>query len=133
MEGVFKKLLISGPKFPFKLSGSAMVTSPSGKGVIIIGGHNHNKSKFSNALLELKDISKEWVPLKQTLQHERAGHVAIPIPDDWTIPNTDEVTTQMQQNGRKRKSYTRRQQPDRKRKAPEWLINDPHWNPTIKK
>ena len=86
MEKVFKKLLISGPKLPFKLSGSAMVTSPSGKGVIIIGGYNHTEYKISNALLELKGISsKEWVPLKQTLQHRRYGHVAIPIPDNWTI------------------------------------------------
>ena len=104
MEKLFKKLFISGPKLPYKLSDSAMVTSPSGKGVVVIGGLNNNEFKDSNALLELKGISsKEWVPLKQTLQHVRENHVAIPIPDDWTIPNTDKVTTQKQQHGRKRK------------------------------
>ena len=82
-----------------------MVTSPSGKGVVVIGGYNYNESKRSNALLELKGISsKEWVPLRQTLQHARKDHVAIAIPDDWTIPKTDEVTTQKQQHGRKRKA-----------------------------
>ena len=70
---------------PFKLNGSAIVTSPSGKGVVIIGGRNQNEDKFSNALLELKGISSnEWVPLKQTLKHAREQHVAIPIHDDWT-------------------------------------------------
>ena len=73
-----------------------MVTSPSGKGVIVIGGCNEDESKLSNALLELKDNSREWVPLKKTLQHARKAHVVIPIPDDWTIPNTDEVATQRQ-------------------------------------
>ena len=105
MEKVFFfKLLISGAKLPFKLYDSAMVTSPSGKGVVIIGGWNGNKNIHSNALLELKDISKEWVPLKQTLQHSRDGHVAIPIPNDWTFPNTDEMTTQNQQHDRKWKA-----------------------------
>ena len=101
MENVHKKLLISGPKLPFKLDGSAMVTSPSGKGVIIIGGYRDNKRKYSNALLELKDISKEWVPIKQTLLHARAYHVAIQMPDDWAILNTYKGITQ---KGRKRKA-----------------------------
>ena len=86
-----------------------MVTSPSGLGVVVIGGYNFTENKNSNVLLDLKDFSKEWVPLDQTLQLARAGHIAIPIPndgtipnlDDLTIPNTNEVTTQ--QHGRKRK------------------------------
>ena len=99
MKKVFKILLISGPKLPFQLGYSAMVTSPSGKGVVVIGGFNCNEFEDSNALLELKGISsKEWVSLKQTLQHG-CKHVAIPFPDDWTIPNTDELTTQKQQHG----------------------------------
>ena len=104
MEKVFFfKLLISGAKLPFKLYDSAMVTSPSGKGVVVIGGFNVNED--TNALHELKSISsKEWVPLKQTLQHARDAHIAISIPDDWTIPNTDELTTQYQQHDSKRKA-----------------------------
>ena len=103
MKKVFKILLISGPKLPFKLGGSEMVTSPSGKGVIVIGGFNQNECKHSNALLELKGISsKDWVPLKQTLQHARNSHVVIQIPDDWTIPNTPK-----QQNSKKRKAQNR--------------------------
>ena len=92
-----------------------MVTSPSGKGVIIIGGYNGNERKYSNALLELKN--KVWVQLKQTLKYAREAHGAIPIPDEWSISNTDEVTTQNQQhdwkqkrNDRKWKRKCRRQQ-----------------------
>ena len=84
-----------------------MVTSPGGKGVIIIGEFNWDESKHSNALLELKGPS--WIPLKQKLQHARTAHVAIPIPVDWTIPNTNKVTTQ-------------KQKPDRKRKDPKQLM-----------
>ena len=81
-----------------------MVTSPSGKGVVVIGGRNCNEDKCSNALLELKGISsKEWVPLRQTLQHARDWHVAIAIPDDWTIPKTDEDEVTTQGSNRKRK------------------------------
>ena len=72
--------------------------------MVVIGGYtyNHNESKYSNALLELKGISsKKWVPLKQTLQHAKKDHVAIAIPDDWTIPNTDEVKTKRKQKAQK--------------------------------
>ena len=31
-----------------------MVTSPSGKGVVIVGGYNATTMKYSKALLELK-------------------------------------------------------------------------------
>ena len=31
-----------------------MVTSPSGKGVVIVGGYNASTMKYSKALLELK-------------------------------------------------------------------------------
>ena len=60
-----------------------MVPSPSGKGVVVIGGYNRTERTCSNALLELKGSSNEWIPLKQTLQHARERHVAIPIPDEW--------------------------------------------------
>ena len=77
-----------------------MVTSPSGSGVIVIGGCNQNKVEDSNVLLELKGISsKEWVPLRKTLKYARQSHVAIPIPDDWTIPNIPKL-----QNNKKHKA-----------------------------
>ena len=76
-------LIFPGPKLPFQLEGSAMVPSPSGRGLVVIGGYNGNEGKSSNVLLELKGSSMEWVPLKQTLEYARYRHVAIPIPDEW--------------------------------------------------
>ena len=65
-----------------------MVTSPSGKGVVVIGGLNLREGKISNALHELKGISNEskWVTLEQKLEHAKYFHVAIPIHKDWS-PN----------------------------------------------
>ena len=54
----------------------AMVTSPTGKGVIVMGG------TFSKAMFELTQ-SMEWIRLEQTLQIEHfGGLLAIPIPDE---------------------------------------------------
>ena len=56
-----------------------MVTSPTGKGVIIIGGCSFEGS--SKAMLELTH-SMEWARLEQTLQIEHFCPLAIPIPDE---------------------------------------------------
>ena len=52
---------------PFKLSQASMVTSPTGRGVVIIGGWNENSKKYSTSLFELDGRSMEWVKLKQKL------------------------------------------------------------------
>ena len=63
-----------------------MITSPSGKGVVVIGGYNHSEFKYSNVLLELRisGNSMKWVPLQQTLQYARSNHVAFIIPEEFT-------------------------------------------------
>ena len=83
-----------GPKLPYCLRESAMVTSPAGNGVILIGGasyHYYNKFKI---MLELKAktpctsssdsrSTMAWVELSQKLSS--IGHIspiAIAIPDD---------------------------------------------------
>ena len=66
---------ISGPNLPFGLGKPAMVTSPTGKGVIAMGG------KYSKAMFELSQ-SMEWTRLEQTLQIEHFWPLAIPIPDE---------------------------------------------------
>ena len=55
----------------------AMVTSPTGKGVILMG----EVGEDSKAMFELTD-SMEWIPMEQTLQHDHFYPVVIPIPDD---------------------------------------------------
>ena len=58
-----------------------MVTSPTGKGVIAMGGISSGKA--SKALFELTQ-SMQWTRLEQTLQieHLYGGQLAIPIPDE---------------------------------------------------
>ena len=56
-----------------------MVTSPTGKGVIIMGGNT--AGEYSKAIFELS-ASMEWTRLEQTLQIEHQAPLAIPIPDE---------------------------------------------------
>ena len=58
----------------------AMVTSPTGKGVIVMGGRSSGSA--SKAMFELTQ-SMEWTRLEQTLQIEHFGRpLEIPIPDE---------------------------------------------------
>ena len=52
-----------------------MVTSPTGKGVIVMGGRS------SKAMFELTQ-SMEWTRLEQTLKIDHYDHLAIPILDE---------------------------------------------------
>ena len=76
---------IPGPKLPLKLRRlAAMVTSPTGKGVIVMGGLMENHGTRSNAMFELSD-SMEWTTLKQTLKKGHGftfSNLAIPLPDE---------------------------------------------------
>ena len=89
-----------GPKFPFKMSTGSMVTSPTGKGVVVIGGWNNKAWTYSSALIELHGESMTWIPLKQTLEYARVGHVVLPIFDDGELIRV--------YNGRKRISMWKR-------------------------
>ena len=77
--------LFLGPKLPFRVYGSAMVTSPNNKGVILIGGYIRNDHVESSALLELSGNSVEslqWTILEQKLKHPRCNHVALFLPQN---------------------------------------------------
>ena len=56
-----------------------MVTSPTGKGVIAMGGRSSGGR--SKAMFELSQ-SMEWTRLEQTLQIDHWAPLAIPIPDE---------------------------------------------------
>ena len=56
-----------------------MVTSPTGKGVIVMGGISSGRA--SKAMFELTQ-SMQWKRLEQTLEIEHLASLAIPIPDD---------------------------------------------------
>ena len=73
-------LYISGPDLLLQLAHPTMVTSPTGKGVIVMGGIKQNR-RASKAIFELS-ASMEWSRLEQTLQIGHIGHLAIPILDE---------------------------------------------------
>ena len=56
-----------------------MVTSPTGKGVIAMGGISSGRA--SKAMFELTQ-SMEWTRLEQTMQIEHWASLAIPLPDE---------------------------------------------------
>ena len=69
-----------------------MVSSPNGKGVVLIGGETichlnddfKKESSRTNALIELSGDSietLEWKILDQKLKYRRSYHVAFSIPD----------------------------------------------------
>merc|ERR1712150_375404 len=73
-----------GPKLPFALYGSTMISSPTEKGVVMIGGTKQKIGNFSD-LLELSGDSQEtlkWKILEQKLQHPRSYHVSFSISND---------------------------------------------------
>ena len=87
----FSNVLL-GPKLPFGLSGSAMVTLPFEKGVILLGGVKHytlddtDVVSVSHNLLELTGLtlnSLKWSILKQNVSFERQNPVAFPISDNF--------------------------------------------------
>ena len=57
-----------------------MVTSPTGKGVIVMGG-NTAPREYSKAMFELSQ-SMEWTRLEQSLKIGHWAPLAIPIPDE---------------------------------------------------
>ena len=65
---------------PLKLQHPTMVTSPTGTGVIAMGGYT-SSYKSSKAMFELTQ-SMQWTRLEQTLQIYHKGPLAIPIPDE---------------------------------------------------
>ena len=93
-------LLISGPELPVdNLYGSTMVPSPTGNGVVVIGGmtntptltntlgfecSDNNSLSTTTEMLELSGdyIDRlQWTTLDQELKYERAYSLAFPIPD----------------------------------------------------
>ena len=57
-----------------------MVTSPKGKGVIVMGGETNN-GQNSKEMFELTQ-SMKWTRLEQFLQIGHYSPLAIPIPDE---------------------------------------------------
>ena len=76
--------IIPGPKLPIKnLTRFTMVTSPTGRGVVIIGGSVGQKI-FKN-IIELSGTSIDslkWTFLDQKLRFGRHSHLTFQLPND---------------------------------------------------
>ena len=62
-----------GPKLPFKLYKSMMVSLPQLNELILIGGfsgQDPNSSTPSNAMIKLNNISMKWIIYNQTFKHK---------------------------------------------------------------
>ena len=77
------KGLFSGPRLPTKLKNTAMVTSPDGKGVVVIGGEKTGTSLSSNSYHEMTGsflYFLGWKTWRMKLKFPRKSHFAITIP-----------------------------------------------------
>ena len=80
-------LKISGPNLPSQLWDSAIIPSPNGRGVVLIGGIKNVGNGLhvrSDELLELTGESIDsltWIKLEQKLIFPRSEHIALPVPD----------------------------------------------------
>ena len=64
-----------------------MVTSPDGRGVMIIGGYDDTNNKVSGKILELRAGGSgiiDWQEVDAELENGRYGHVVIPVPEQIT-------------------------------------------------
>ena len=88
---------------PYNAKDFAMVTSPSGNGVVVIGIGIGNiiGRKFYNKIFELKNNTMKWMELKQTLTYERTGHIAIPIPDSFELKYRKSEKSSLEEENKK--------------------------------
>ena len=64
-----------------------MVTSPTGKGVIVMGGSTAD-GEYSKAMFELSS-SMQWTRLEQTLKIGHLAPLALPIPDELVFEKNE--------------------------------------------
>ena len=85
-------LTFTGPDLPYKLIeiNQAMVTSPDGMGIIIVGGYNEYSNSGEKRILESRFDGFKFLPwqvMDQELENARSNHVVIPIPNSITNCN----------------------------------------------
>ena len=71
------------------MSHFAMIPSPNGKGIIVIGGESitfgEREDKVSDLLMELNGDTLQWKILDQKLDAKRRYHNAIPISYEFDL------------------------------------------------
>ena len=73
-------IIVSGPELPFVVRNARMITSPTGRSVILIGGQRSNSNdddwdeEYPNHMIELAEDSTgdlKWTFIDTKLQHSR--------------------------------------------------------------
>jgi hypothetical protein len=76
--------VFAGPNLPNAIEGAAMVPTPDGTGVVLIGGRDTGANAL-NKLYELKCSSSDcdWIEMEQKLTVSRSYHVAMYVPESF--------------------------------------------------
>jgi hypothetical protein len=72
--------VFSGPKLPITIYGSAMVQTPDGTGVVLIGGSHPRKGLYE---LKCSSSSCEWILMDKELSINRLLNIALYVPDTF--------------------------------------------------
>ena len=71
-----------------------IVTSPDGKGVVLIGGEVVNDDGMNSIFTEILEMREDedgsvgsWEFLEQHLKYPRRSHIVVPISDEMTTCN----------------------------------------------
>jgi hypothetical protein len=74
--------VFSGPKLPITIYGSAMVQTPDGTGVVLIGGSHPRKGLYE---LKCSSSSCEWILMDKELSINRLLNIAFYVPDTFAV------------------------------------------------
>jgi hypothetical protein len=69
-----------GPDLPEKTFGAAMVPTPDGTGVVLIGGYYTAKDLYE---LKCTSVGCQWSLMAQHLSVSRYFHIAFYVPDSF--------------------------------------------------
>jgi hypothetical protein len=72
---------------PKLIKDAAMITTPNGEGVIVIGGYSDGDLLSTFYQLKCNARMCQWLEMQQKLQIARRHFVAMLVPDDITVCN----------------------------------------------
>ena len=73
---------------------TTIVTSPDGKGVILVGVGDDNNQPTTTLVEWQPNGLSQWIPrtMNQTLKFARKGSIVVPVSDKWTSCNSQYLT-----------------------------------------
>ena len=73
---------------------TTIVTSPDGKGVILVGVGDDNNQPTTTLVEWQPNGLSQWIPrtMNQTLKFARKGSIVVPVSDKWTSCNSKYLT-----------------------------------------